>query len=245
MDRATARDLPEEFLQSGGTSIERALSLVLLHWGSYPSGHQRQLAQAFVALLEPLLNAAPRTVPEALREECARIVALWEERWADTVANMATITKATAESRTGTSGTSGAHRASAPAQRAVKFVSVDVGDGEGGHRARVQLERRSGGFYQGTAEDPDTIRCAAQAAAEAISRVLAGKGWTLAIEQTTVADTFGKRTVFVQVAARSQGEHRLLLGFCLIDADPARAAALAVLNATNRFLDLELGGAHP
>src|SRR3989338_7291019 len=95
MDRATARELPEEFLQSGGTSIERALSLVLRHWGSYPPGHQRQLAQALVALLEPLLNAPPRTVPEALREECARVVALWEERWADTVANMATFTKAT------------------------------------------------------------------------------------------------------------------------------------------------------
>ena len=165
MDRATARELPEEFLQSGGTSIERALSLVLRYWGSYPPGHQRQLAQALVALLEPLLNAPSRTVPEALREECARIVALWEERWADTVANVATLTKATAEPRTDTSGTRGEQRASAPPQRAVKFVSVDVGDGEGGRRARVQLERGSGGFYQGTAEDPDTIRCAAQAAA--------------------------------------------------------------------------------
>src|SRR5260370_23553092 len=79
MDSALARRLPEEFLSSPGTSIDRALSVVLGHWGRYPTGHQRQLAQALVALLEPLLHAPPETVPEALREECARTVALWEK----------------------------------------------------------------------------------------------------------------------------------------------------------------------
>jgi hypothetical protein len=222
MDSATARELPDEFLQSSGTSIERALSLVVRHWRSYPVGHQRQLAQALIALLEPLLKAPPKSVPESLRQECQRVVAAWEERWAGTVANMATFSSTISHQ-----------------QRAVKFVSVDTT----GTEARVQLERVGAGFYQGTAEHPDTIRGAADAAVQAVSQVLAGKGWVLLIDQTSVADTLGKRTVFVQVSARSQGKHRVLLGFCLIDADPARAAVLAVLNATNRFLDLELGHA--
>src|SRR2546423_5154624 len=146
MDQSAARELPEEFLRSGGTSIDRALSLVARHWGSFPAGQQRQLAQALIALLEPLLNAPPLTVPEALREECARVVALWEDRWAGSVANLHVL-KAEAEARAVIS-----HPAAQP-QRALKFVSVELGPlGRDRHRAQVQLERPGTGFYPGSAE---------------------------------------------------------------------------------------------
>ena len=101
-----------------------------------------------------------------------------------------------------------------------------------GSKVRVQLERVGAGFYQGSAENPDIMRCAGDATVDALSRILAGSDCALSVDQTSIADTFGKRTAFVQVSVRSRGEHRVLLGFCLIEADPARAAVLAVLNAT-------------
>src|SRR5215510_916297 len=121
MESTAARKLPEEFLQSRGTPIERALWVVHRHWKNYPAGEQRQLAQALVALLEPLLGAPPDTVPENLREECARMVNLWEERWA---ANGRVIPIGVPESRrVGRRGRSLDPLSAPPPQRAVKFVS--------------------------------------------------------------------------------------------------------------------------
>src|SRR5436853_3481646 len=80
MDQATARTLPDEFLGSTGTSIQRTLSLVVRHWRSYPLGEQRQLAQALVSLLEPLLHEPRSPVSDALRDDCVRTIRLWEDR---------------------------------------------------------------------------------------------------------------------------------------------------------------------
>ena len=77
-ESATARQIPEEFLQARGTPVERILRTVYRHWGAYPEGERRQLAQALLALLEPLLNAPLGTVPENLRKECERVVSEWE-----------------------------------------------------------------------------------------------------------------------------------------------------------------------
>jgi hypothetical protein len=44
--------------------------------------------------------------------------------------------------------------------------------------------------------------------------------------------------VLVSVSAQRQQVSRELLGFCPVEGDAPRAAALAVLNATNRFLGL-------
>jgi hypothetical protein len=48
----------------------------------------------------------------------------------------------------------------------------------------------------------------------------------------------GEPAVVVRVKAEHGHETRDLIGFCLAGDDPMRGAALAVLNATNRFLDL-------
>lgn len=79
-ESAVARQLPDEFLQTRGTPVERILRTVYHHWGKYPDGEQRQLAQALLGLLEPLLNAPKGAVPEPLRQECERVVREWEVR---------------------------------------------------------------------------------------------------------------------------------------------------------------------
>ncbi|MBI4503021.1 MAG: hypothetical protein HY700_17925 [Gemmatimonadetes bacterium] len=239
MDSATARQLPDAFLQTSGTSIERTLSVVCQYWGSASTGEQRQLAQALLALLDPLLATPQGTVSDALRDECARTVHLWQEGAISTRSGAAAVQARTVD-RTAKTG----RRAGAPRrrQRAMKFISIDMEYlAEDRCRARVALERGGTGSYQGAAEGsgPDAfVRCAAQATADAVGKAVAGGASTLAVNQTTIADAFGRRTVFVEVAARHHGEQRTLLGFCVIEDDPARAAALAVLNATNRFLDL-------
>ncbi|MBI4420443.1 MAG: hypothetical protein HY560_06420 [Gemmatimonadetes bacterium] len=77
-EAAVARQLPDEFLGTRGTPIERILRTVYHHWGKYPDGEQRQLAQALLVLLEPLLTAPKGAVPEALRLECEQVVREWE-----------------------------------------------------------------------------------------------------------------------------------------------------------------------
>ncbi len=127
--------------------------------------------------------------------------------------------------------------------RLVKFVSAEIEHLSGDRcRGKVELAHQSGATHWGTAEgsceDADCLRLAAQAAANAVQVAVCGTGDKLEVSGTTITQAFGKRTVFVQVAALYLGQRRELMGFCLIDPDPARAAALAVLNAVNRFLGI-------
>ena len=76
---ATARQLPEEFLEAPGTPVQKALLLVYRHWTNYPPAEVHALAHALEALLEPLLHARPGSgVPPSLRQECERAVQSWE-----------------------------------------------------------------------------------------------------------------------------------------------------------------------
>ena len=127
--------------------------------------------------------------------------------------------------------------------RLVKFLSAEVEQPVNDRcHARVELAHVDGKTYVGEVEggcDQATqLRLAAQAAADCVRQAVAGKGDRLDVSGATVTEAFGKRTVFVQVNAIYLGQRRELLGFCLIDPDPARAASLAVLNAVNRFLGI-------
>jgi hypothetical protein len=127
--------------------------------------------------------------------------------------------------------------------RLVKFVSAEIEHLSGERcRGKVELAHMSGESQVGTVEgacgDADRLRLAAQAAANAVQSAVCGKGDKLEVTGATITQAFGKRTVFVQVAALYLGQRRELMGFCLIDPDPTRAAALAVLNAVNRFLGI-------
>ena len=127
--------------------------------------------------------------------------------------------------------------------RLVKFISAEVEQmSEDRCRSEVELLHQDGTAHIGKAEggcaDAERLRLAAQAAANAIQTAVCGKGDQLDVTGATITEAFGKRTVFVQVSALYIGQRRELMGFCLIDPDPTRAAALAVLNAVNRFLGI-------
>jgi hypothetical protein len=127
--------------------------------------------------------------------------------------------------------------------RLIKFVSADVEPLSADRcRAEVELLHQDSKVHIGKAEggctDAERLRLAAQASAKAIQTAVCGTGDQLDVTGATITEAFGKRTVFVQVAALYIGQRRELMGFCLIDPDPYRAAALAVLNAVNRFLGI-------
>jgi hypothetical protein len=127
--------------------------------------------------------------------------------------------------------------------RLLRFVSAEVERLPGEQcRARVELQHQDGKSHMGQAEGacevPPGLQVATRATAACVLQAVAGKGDKLDVTGATITEAFGKRTVFVQVDAIYFGQRRHLMGFCLIDPDPVRAAALAVLNAVNRFLGI-------
>jgi hypothetical protein len=90
------------------------------------------------------------------------------------------------------------------------------------------------GESDGLASQAGELRCAAQACVDSLSKAV---GSSVKIELFGVKSVraFDSNVVIVSLAlAGETGAHRLV-GCCLTD-DPARGAALAVLNATNRVL---------
>ncbi len=130
------------------------------------------------------------------------------------------------------------------APRVVKFVVAELTQAAGKCRARVELKRDPDRSYFGTAEggcaEQDSLRSVAQATANALLQAVAvgedPQGFEILVKELAVQLAFGKRTVLVSVAGTYFKQRRDLLGLCVIESDGARAAALAVLNATNRFL---------
>jgi hypothetical protein len=127
--------------------------------------------------------------------------------------------------------------------RLLKFVSAEVESLSAARcHARVKLLHKSGANYigetDGGCETQARLRLAAQAAADCVHKAVGGQGDKLEVTGAITTEAFGKRTVFVQVTAVYLGQRRELLGFSVINPDPVRAAALAVLNALNRFLGI-------
>ena len=105
--------------------------------------------------------------------------------------------------------------------------------------ARVELERPEAGGYVGTAVGPEVegLRAAAKAAADALMQAV-GDDHVLEVQGVELLSAFGRPAVVVHVGARHQQRWQSLMGFCVAGQDPTRAAALAVLNAANRVLDV-------
>ena len=106
-------------------------------------------------------------------------------------------------------------------------------------RCAAQVELRSAAAtYVGRAEggcmDVDGLRAAARATADALQDL----GDVVLVDGVDVVPAFGEPAVVVRVTAEHEGETRRLVGFCLAGDDPLRATVLAVLNATNRFLEI-------
>ncbi len=106
-------------------------------------------------------------------------------------------------------------------------------------RADVRLtwqdESEYHGESAGLASQAGELRCAAQACVNALAKSVEGKV-TFELFGVKAVRAFDSTVIIVSLAAQNgDGGHRLV-GCCLTDEDPARGAALAVLNATNRIL---------
>lgn len=108
-------------------------------------------------------------------------------------------------------------------------------------RARVIFQRPGHDLYVGTVERPeadgDGLACVAEAAAQALRQAVPPQDASaLQVQGVHRFDCFGREGILVAVAARRNVESRQLTGVSTVNGDPAWAAALAVLHATNRFL---------
>jgi hypothetical protein len=81
------------------------------------------------------------------------------------------------------------------------------------------------------------LQATARAAAEALTQAVGG-AHQLRVEGVETLDTFGRSAILVHLADQQRDRTQALMGFCVAGQDPARAAALAVLNAANRVLDV-------
>jgi hypothetical protein len=104
--------------------------------------------------------------------------------------------------------------------------------------AEVELDWVDGIKVRGSASGQSSatvdLRVAAEAALRALEQFAEGE---LAFELIGVKAirAFDANVVIVSVANRKAGPQRLL-GSCLVEGDPVRGAAVAVLSATNRVM---------
>jgi len=125
--------------------------------------------------------------------------------------------------------------------RVVRYISVELVPLSGAAlQARVELRRDTGERYIGTAESHDARKSpelvAAAAAISAVcqaARLDATRVSLHDVQLTNVAD----RPIIVVALSGSYHDQTLpLIGACHVEGNAPRAAALAVLNATNRLL---------
>ena len=92
------------------------------------------------------------------------------------------------------------------------------------------------GRAAGGAAPLEMLRTVARAAADAVSAGHTGAGTAVRVRGIQQVEAFGQVVIIVSIAATRGDKSQQLLGVCDGSDDLARAAALAVLNATNRFL---------
>ena len=108
-------------------------------------------------------------------------------------------------------------------------------------RAKVGLTWRDseafGGESEGLASQAGELRCAAEACVKALSQAVAQSGLGFELLGVKAVRAFDATVVIVSLATNGgEGSDQRVVGSVLTETDPARAAALAVLNATNRIL---------
>lgn len=127
-------------------------------------------------------------------------------------------------------------------RRVVRFIRAEVQQEAERCRAEVELEREQEERFVGISEtEPGAmadIRCVAEAAARALCQAVGVAERVVTVHGVETVDTFGQEAVVVSLAADEGRGVRPLMGFCLSGRDKLRAAALAVLNGTNRFFDV-------
>jgi hypothetical protein len=112
-------------------------------------------------------------------------------------------------------------------------------------RAKVGLTWRDSeafcGDNEGLASQAGELRCAAQACVNALNQAVQPSGLSFELLGVKAVRAFDATVVIVSLAIDgSEGSDQRVVGSVLTELDPARAAALAVLNATNRILGNKL-----
>ena len=128
-------------------------------------------------------------------------------------------------------------------KRGVLFKKVEFRPGDRQRLAIVVTVSMGGkdvtGEYE-TADNPKArVQGAARAAVMALDKLL--PSGTLELEGTMILEAFGTRFAFAGVHMVADRGARLLTGTCEVKHTPEEAAALAVLDATNRWLQSQGG----
>ncbi len=123
----------------------------------------------------------------------------------------------------------------------LKFLNLEVqAPDDGAHTARVVLGMGPGESFTGIADctepDDDHLRCAALATIDALHHAMRPSDGRFDLIGVHAVKAFDAIVVIVALLVGREQSPRRLVGSYLAEDDPTRAAAIAVLNATNRFL---------
>jgi len=128
-------------------------------------------------------------------------------------------------------------------QRRVKFAGTEVKSSQkaAAEVVRVKLQRSGRSFVgrheNGSRAVTDEISHAAEATLDALRQVV-GKDTTIELKTVGPVAALGHSFVLAVLEVAVQGRTHTLMGVCPLSLNPARDAALAVLDATNRVLGL-------
>jgi hypothetical protein len=128
---------------------------------------------------------------------------------------------------------------SRPLKGRVRFVGFKLDRLQTGEcRARVALAGPDGERFEaearGLASQAGELRCAAQAALQALTQAVPSPAFDLVGVKAIRA--FDATVVICSLSLRGDTSRPRVVGSCLTESEPPRGAALAVLNATNRLL---------
>ncbi len=127
------------------------------------------------------------------------------------------------------------------ARRMIRFVRANVDVAADMCTAEVEVQTPGRGYFVGSAQggssEADQLRTVARATADALSEAFEAHNAQVRVLGAQVVHAAPHKTVMVTLAASQGMRSRTLFGVCDSDShDTATATALAVLNATNRFL---------
>ena len=125
-------------------------------------------------------------------------------------------------------------------RRVVVFQNLELRPAERPQRVRVRVklaygDREAESEEMGTDTVRNRVEAAARAAAACLDELLSDN--SIALEGAVFIEAFDRKFVLVAVHGLGGREAQLLVGTCEIRESPERSAVLAVLDATNRWVD--------
>jgi len=125
-------------------------------------------------------------------------------------------------------------------KRVVVFRGLEVRPAERPQRVLISVklafgEKEAGAEELGTDTVRNRVEAAARAAASCLDELMPDN--SIALEGASIIDAFDRKFVLVAVHGLGGREAQLLTGTCEIRESAERSAVLAVLDATNRWVD--------